>query len=453
MQIRRCIVILAGLGIVSSTMAAPPILASPIDSALPPAAVVQRADGEFVGGMAVDPDSGTAVVTGELEVPGRLVSDLGVIAYAADGSQLWRQQFGPGDTGKVAIDSVLDIVYVVATSYTDLGTDDDILVAAFALADGEPLWQRRCGCIHSVGLRIEVDPARGRVYAAGILLQAGAAQTAVTLAYAADGTALWTATYAESGRSTWPGDVAVDPADGAVYVPVAVAGGLGFRLVSYSRDGAKRWAESVVSAGTRQFARGVTLQVEVDSLRQTVYVAGLGRDRSRSEGIVTAGYSTSGAQRWLQQLDPQGQPTTVVGLVVDPRTGRVFVAASAHGYAIAAYTRDGELLWSARPNPGGSIPVRATDLAIDSGRGVLFVTGQGSQRQPNGDQIYLTMSYTLNGRPLAPLVFNGQPPGGRGFDYAVAVDVDPVRHVLWVTGETTGDDDFDREWATIAYRT
>ena len=440
------------LALVAIALAVPvsPAFADPHTEALPPDAVLQRFDGtahvdDIATDIAVDPVTGIAVVAGWVgSSPGAY--DIGAVAYAADGSQLWQRVITAGEGfGKaVGIDSSRGIVYVAGDHFTD-ASGTNYLVTAYSLA-GVQLWQRRYdsgGGAAIYGLR--VDEPRGRVLVTG---QGGS--SAQTIAYSSTGQQLWVAQYSEPNRQVFASDVAIDPRDGSVYLAAAAGGSgtYGFRVVAYTADGVRRWVDGLDPTSASTSSATV---LEVEPATGTVYVVGfVSRPHTRHD-VVTAAYTPSGTRTWMVNYDGFGSADAPTAMVLDPRSGRIFISANSSGpsgedYLTLAYGPAGALLWADRQPATENGDNYPTDIAVDSSRGRVFVTGQTRLDQRGLD--YATVSYTVGGTYLGRSLYDG-PPGG-GSDTATALAVDLTRHTVWVAGRSQGDGG-DEDWATIAY--
>ncbi|MBA2553482.1 MAG: hypothetical protein H0V10_07285 [Geodermatophilaceae bacterium] len=149
---------------------------------------------------------------------------------------------------------------------------------------------------------------------------------------------------------------------------------------------------------------------------------------------------------------PTGGAPAAIG--VDRRTGAVFVAGTSSSpagpdYWTVAYSRSGSVLWRALyDGPTGADDV-STALTVDSERGVVYVTGSSSDRRQPAEAVGgTTVAYATSGQRLRVDVFHG---GFQRSVYPLAIALDPGRGTVFVTGTAHPTDSDTSAAVTIAY--
>lgn len=167
--------------------------------------------------------------------------------------------------------------------------------------------------------------------------------------------------------------------------------------------------------------------------------------------VITAGYTADGTRLWAKQLDgPFGLDDSPTAMVLDPVADRLYLSVVSGGpnatdYLTAAYRTNGTPLWSDQRSDPNSTDDYPTDVAVDSGRGLVFVTGQA--RLPRPGVNFATVAYSYGGVYRGRSLYDGT---AGDYDSAAAIAVDPARHTVWVTGRSLGVGT-DEDWVTIAY--
>lgn len=285
--------------------------------------------------VAVDPNSGLIVVSASSF---EATSDFRTLAYSPTGEQLWTATYdGAGGleypTG-LAIDPVTGTIVVSGPSAGASGRSDFATVAYSP--EGQQLWTARYagrGAMEDFPVGVAIDS--GRVYVAGSSRNAGSEGAIVTVAYSMTGRQLWTTSYAPADAYAYTADdIAVDSRTHTVLVLGTRGSGIGsngdFVTLAYTPTGQQRWVTSYASGADGD---DLPVALAVDPRRGTVYVAG-SSDRPDFLGFefTTIAYDV-GAGDELRVDSYSRSPTGgyVRGLAVDPRTGNVYVTGDQSG--------------------------------------------------------------------------------------------------------------------------
>lgn len=168
-----------------------------------------------------------------------------------------------------------------------------------------PLWRATYDDAGDVDTAVDVavDPVTGRTFVTGTVLNASRNSDVVTVAYAQDGTELWTArVVGDVGGFDFPEQIAVDPARGQVYVAGTLdqgPRGRGF-VVAYDLDGQRRWSR-IDGPDRRNLG---WRQVAADPDTAQVFLAGDSvASSSFTDGrVLVRALTADGALRWTRQL-------------------------------------------------------------------------------------------------------------------------------------------------------
>ncbi len=333
--------------------------------------------------VTVDPGTHDVVFTGHR---GR---GLLTKAYSATGTLLWTKVRTVTGYELDAVGLVADghgRVVVLATTTPDTGTAN-FLTLSYRLSTGDRVWLRHYGADLSdddpVG--IAADPALSRVYVTGSSMGTNFPEL-VTIAYdSATGGQEWIAR--NTGGDDFPVGVAVDTSNHHVYaVTSTITDSYEFNTFGYTLTGATAWH---MTYHPDSGSNDEPVAVAVDSANGQVYVAGIRRKASNDIPTALVGYSSSGTQLWAISRDDgnetHGFPRV---LAADPTTHHVYLG-SDHAIDadhIASMTRafsaTGAAVWMATeksPNAFGN--AGPTAICVDPGHGQAYVTG--AETDPN----------------------------------------------------------------------
>lgn len=293
----------------------------------------------FADTLAVDSNSGQVYVAGET-VGGTTRPDLLVVAYSAAGRQLWSTTYdGPAASDDYARGAAVNpadgTVYVTAASAGRNRSYDWATLAITPL--GQRTWVSRYdGPTHSTDepMAITVDPQRGRLVVTGNSYNGEISDT-TTIAYNLQGTALWLNQYPGT-RNDGGKDVAVAAASGAAYVAgVTAVSGSGEDTVTlaYAADGTPLWT-SVYDVPSGKDDQGTG--VEVDPTTSEVLVAGRAEQSVHLLTYTPSGRLVDtdrfGTRPLLAEAQPDANAYVEEGdLVVDPGTGTAYLAVRMSG--------------------------------------------------------------------------------------------------------------------------
>ncbi len=220
-------------------------------------------------------------------------------------------------------------------------------------------------------------------------------------------------------------------------------------LRSPAAPGAQLWVKRYNGPG-KMFDSAYSVAVSPGGNR--VFVTGESFGNGSREDYATIAYNpATGAQLWVQRYNGPGNNTdTARSVAVSPRGDRVFVTGSSYGsgssfdYATVAYNAaTGAQLWVKRYNGPANGIDGATAVRVSPNGGTVFVTGASTG--PN-DYDYATIAYNAaTGARLWVTRYDGP---GQGLDSGQALAV--TNKTVFVTGQSTGTRTRE-DYATIAY--
>lgn len=357
-------------------------------------------------------DNGIGVATGQngyTYVTGSSDDEDGIsaavtIAYDRSGTQLWAATFVPGDGvgafgSAVAVDDKRGTVFVAVIEGS--GTSSDIVLLAYA-ADGQQLWTGRydgpAGGSDSAG-DVAVDPGTGQVYVGGDSEGDSTGIDYVSLAYSPTGEQLWVNRYDGPGNGDDYG-TGIEFATGQVYVAGWSDGGStgdDYATVAYSRAGRQLWVSRYHSGADNA---EVNPTLAVDHLTGAVYLGGTNYLGGRFPGnYATVAYARDGSELWAAQYDGGGDEFAE-SIAFDTRRGIVYLTGSGertpdesdYGYRTVAYSAGGDLLRADDYSVPDSIGADYVwDIVVDPRNGQVYVTGEGSAQGGTAD--YTTVAY------------------------------------------------------------
>ena len=421
---------------------------------------VQRYDGS---GHSVDSArkvvvdaSGNVYVTGASNNSSN--SDYVTVKYAPNGAQLWAQSYDGLYTDipyAIAVDSSGN-VYVTGQSNNAAG-DSDIATVKYD-STGAQKWVARYNNNNSgfneIGFALTLDAA-GNVYVAGSSrTSVGTDPTVanvdyVTIKYnASDGSQAWLQRYSETSNGV---NVAVDVAQsiwvdgaGSVYVSGYSynhgATNPGYTTVRYDSGGNQLWVakytgdvDSAIAFNSPTLA-GVSgaRKIWVDS-SGNVYIAGTSLNGSNKDYIVIK-YNSGGAPQKVTIYNGAANSDDVLSDLWVDSSGNVYVTGASNNgsnydYATLKYDPNGNKIWEARYDSGGSVGDYATALRVDAS-GYIYVTGYSTTSTSIKD--YVTIKYDPTGALLWTGSYNNT-----AIDEAYALFVDPAGNIF-VTGASDG---------------
>lgn len=244
------------------------------------------------------------------------------------------------------------------------------------------------------------------------------------------------------------GDIAADPASGRVYVTGTSQGtgtGLDYATVAYGRAGTRLW----VARYSPLTADNVTAMA-VDPASGNVYVTGYSIGSSTTQ-FATVAYRRDGVQLWAARYNAGGNQSNFANAIaVDSRSGNVYVTGSANfdsedRIATVAYSAAGNLLWTSLYDTDGND--RPNAIAVDPGRGTVYVTGFSSG-SPSNAADFTTIAYGPGGTQVWAATYDD--PLGRTA-VAVGLAVHPATGNVYVTGEAEVTFTLDSAVVTIGY--
>ena len=323
-------------------------------------------------------------------------------ASALAWERFYNSPHNSSDGGALLAHDGLGNTYVAGTSYAPAGGDTNISLVKYA-PDGTQLWQREYagrGDYKDWATSVRTD-SEGNVYVSGTAWGGTAYEyDIVTLKYAPDGTELWARVYnGPLGRWDTSAAMEIDNAGNVLVGGYSQASETSGRLydefivVKYNPAGGVVWERrnSVDRRGDRLVA------LAVDSARN-VYATGdayvSNADGTMFEDVVTVKYGPDGTKLWASRFNraastaqlPQPLPNNPAsraragGAKLDPATGDLYVFGTSEfgptglDYLLLKYNQaTGELHWNR--NWAGQRTDTAHSVAVDA-QGNAYLTGE-----------------------------------------------------------------------------
>lgn len=248
----------------------------------------------------------------------------------------------------------------------------------------------------------------------------------------------------------FPYAIALSPSTGDIVVtgssrPDTVD--IDYATVVYDSSGATVGAAEYDSKADLDPDYDTALAVAVNPVTGAIYVTGASDTAGGDRAAVTVAYDRLGRQQWVAQYNEPGDQRGVA-LAVDARSGNVYVGgttalANASDYVTLAYSAEGDELWTARYDGPVGGQERASDLVVDPGTGVVYITGDSEGQDVGLD--YATVAYGSGGAQVWVARYDGPEHAN---EFAPHLGFGAGR--LVVSGQSLGTvSDFD--FATVAY--
>lgn len=288
----------------------------------------------------------------------------------------------------------------------------------------------------------------GNIYVTGKSKGNGSGYDFVTVKYSPNGERLWTSRYnAPANADDEPSGLTLDH-EGNIYA-AGISMGVGtwndFLTISYTSEGVERWVARYNGPGNGE-ARVAGIAVDRNG---GVYVAGATAEFNATMAFTTIKYDHLGIRQWVaRDIDPARRNCFVNALALD-NSGNVYVAGamvndvSFLDFATIKYNRNGVRQWVAYYNGPNNEYDQATAVAVDVGRGFVYVTGKAAGL--DGRHNYATIQYTLEGEQRWVRLYDGF---AAGEDIATVLALDDAGGI-YVTGNSRLNTRLD--FATIKY--
>jgi len=409
-------------------------------------------------GMAIRND-GSVVVAGYSYSPGTDY-DFATVSYAADGTALWTNRYdGPGhgaDFARLITANPSGDVWVVGESMREAINWEltDVAIIRYG-SNGVPLWTNRYSSFETNGaypLGLAADSA-GNVYVAqtGTYWRSSVGspiEDSITK-YDALGNVVWTRHYLRTAPDSGQGlhDLGPMALDDAGNLFVGGSSGMeyytsGSSIVKFASDGTALW--------TNYHSFGLMAGINLLSVDRQGNVIATGEAFHLStNSYVILKCLKDGASLWTNVLaGPRYDGGNVPRTLPDPFGNVLLVGgrpgASPGRYQILKIGSNGIPLWTNQHADFGVTNSLIQDAAVDTA-GNLYLAGAAPT--PNGGHLdYVTIKYSVDGRPLWTNLFNG---GANLDDVPFALSVDGAGNV-YVAG-TSESQAGQQDFATIKY--
>jgi hypothetical protein len=270
-----------------------------------------------------------------------------------------------------------------------------------------------------------VDAAEN-IYVTGTTATAGADNWA-TIKYNSAGAQVWLRTL-DGGGNDAAVAITTDEA-GNVYVTGSSAGVLYSMTAKYSATGDQLWVQSFTTTGEGD--AGIDIAVDHEG---NVYVTGYNVETPTSFDFVTIKYSPGGAELWVRRYD-SGSGEDVPAAIACDESGIYVTGRSNDDYTTIKYDFSGVQQW-VRSYNGGFGSDSPADLIVDDA-GNIYVTGQSPGSGTNDD--YATIKYDAAGTQQWVSRYDGPTTVfANDYDRAVGLAVDADGNV-YVTGNSSND--------------
>ena len=387
--------------------------------------------------------------------------DIETIAYDPNGHVLWSRRYnGPGNTADDAVAEAVGPGRVYVTGFSETADHVAEFVTVAYASTGTFLWAKN---FDDPGTAF--DAASGIAVAGNSIVVVGTLGTRrrnlsdETLAYAPDGTLLWSTPLRVGPNPPFCGyvflcdpSIAASPGGGRVFV-AAQRRDAGFVTAAYrASTGASLWIRATETKGWQQSAPAA---IAASPNGRRVYVTGTGCTpqcfadedvRWEHYAAITVAYAGRGVKKWTRLI--RGDGTQAVGVAVSPDSRTVYVAGNVGAedtcqcfLAVAYLAADGATRWSNATRAG-----TAEALAVGPGDERVFVTGE-NYVCPGGHCNFFdrTLSFSTTGQLMWDR--STRTPGA-----AQAIAVGPAGRQLYVTG-STGVFSRNEDFLTVAYST
>jgi hypothetical protein len=341
--------------------------------------------------------------------------------------------------------------YSYVTGYTlESGRGNDIVTIKYD-SDGDTLWVRGYNGTANTddeGLGLCVDDDNN-IYVVGYAQYTGKSKDAVILKYSKTGVLLWVRPFSVTSNSVVDKGVAItiDEHD-YLYITGFTTGSDGNTDIftqKCDQSGNVQW--TVIEDGASNLnAEGTAITVDDE---RNVYVCGFITVSGTNTDIAVLKYSRTGAQRWMQTVNGNGNSEDKAwGIVVDENdnayiTGYVTTAAGSTDAYTAKFSSSGNLIWSDSYNGNENQSDKAWGIVVDEDKAV-FVTGETEDANDNTN--YLTLKYDRHGDLTWEKTYNGP---GDGEDKSASISL--FRNNIVITGKSWGSSS-TYDYATIRYK-
>ncbi|MEK9154828.1 MAG: SBBP repeat-containing protein [Patescibacteria group bacterium] len=252
---------------------------------------------------------------------------------------------------------------------------------------------------HDYSKKIAVD-VLGNVYVTGYSEIGYYAFT--TIKYDTNGNQLWVAKY-DNGGSDVPIDIVIDIL-GNVYI--TAGNGSDYITIKYDTKGNQLWVVRY-DGGSSDYVKDLS----IDTVGN-VYVTGWSfithSESIGSYDYVTVKYDTNGNQLWVAKYDNNRKYDFAAALSIDT-VGNVYVTgwsdsvAGSYDYVIIKYDSNGNQLWVARYDNGGTFQGDISTSIVVDALGNVYVTGFSrpvTNPYPHDFYDFATVKYDTNGNQL-----------------------------------------------------
>jgi uncharacterized delta-60 repeat protein len=361
---------------------------------------------DYAVSLAVAPN-GNILVTGDSQGRGM---DIVTLAYSILGTALWTNRYdGPGNMDDKPTALAVGGTGHVAVTGTCTGSDGstDYVTVEYS-ASGTALWSNYfAGPTHDIDVPIAIAVfANGDVIVTGSSRSDSGNYDYLTVAYSVQGIPLWTNYYGGQGLPDEAKAIGIHTNGVACVTGYSVQGVpesqtvRTYTTIAYASNGSGLWTNHY--AETAKFATATALTVDHNG---NVTVTGYVGESVASNDVVTIKYSGNGLSLWTNRYEGSSHNEDAPQAVVVDSQGNVFVSGYSAGlggvinYFVVAYSSAGAPLWTNLYTGPGIYDGPATSVAASKSGNVFVIASSQSPNDP-AQSDYLTIAYSTGGVPL-----------------------------------------------------
>jgi hypothetical protein len=397
-------------------------------------------------------DAGNNIyVTGNARFTG-VGSDLVLIKYDNNGTQLWAKQYGGNSNGydyayRIAKDAAGNL-FIAGTAQQNACSNNRMILIKYDAA-GTKLWNYQPPGCQSFAFTDFVADASGNLFVAGTIADLNYPIYTNQVLYKVSnaGASLGVKEInVDTLNNELAAALAVDLNGNAILTGSSTVDGIGYALVTkFNSAVAVQWTQSYQSEST-DLDFHVTVLADKNGNSYTI-----GNQRTVLDKIFIDKRSKDGTILWRtnKYSKAAGQGAMATAATLDD-AGNVYICGSDYdnnGYTqlmVAMYSPSGTEVWSRGYHASNGVDLnQANAIAVDR-LGNVYITGAGYKNPTQAQNCY-TLKYNASGVQQWVGVYNG----ANFNDAGIAIDVDTAGNVF--VAATTVDASNTSNWVTIKY--